>query len=112
MIRGATKVYNRFHDHTKTTRKSRLRELHSIVDRVVLDSYGWTDIPSACDYFLDYEIDEAAWGRRKKPYRYRWPDPVREEVLARLLASTRNALPRSPRWRRAFCGQERKKKYL
>ena len=25
-------------------------------------------------------------GRRKKPYRYRWPDAVRDEVLARLLA--------------------------
>ena len=35
---------------------------------------------------LDYEIDEATWGRKKKPYRYRWPDPVRDEVLARLLA--------------------------
>ena len=24
--------------------------------------------------------------RRKKPWRYRWPDPVRDEVLVRLLA--------------------------
>ena len=35
---------------------------------------------------LDYDIDEATWGRKKKPYRYRWPDTVRDEVLARLLA--------------------------
>ena len=56
------------------------------MDRAVLDAYGWTDIPTDCDFLLDYEIDEATWGRKKKPYRYRWPDSVRDEVLARLLA--------------------------
>ena len=56
------------------------------MDRAVLDAYGWTDIPTDCDFLLDYEIDEATWGRKKKPYRYRWPDTVRDEVLARLLA--------------------------
>ena len=56
------------------------------MDRAVLDAYGWTDIPTDCDFLLDYEIDEATWGRKKKPYRYRWPDPVRDEVLTRLLA--------------------------
>ena len=49
-------------------------------------AYGWTDVPTACDFFLDHAIDEATWGRKKKPYRYRWPDSVRDEVLARLLA--------------------------
>ena len=34
---------------------------------------------------IDYEIDEEEWGNRKNPYRYRWPDAVRDEVLARLL---------------------------
>ena len=52
----------------------------------VLDAYGWTDIPTDCEFLLDYEIDEATWGRKKKPYRYRWPDTVCDEVLARLLA--------------------------
>ena len=47
---------------------------------------GWTDISTDCDFLLDYEIDEATWGRKKKPYRYLWPDAVRDEVLARLLA--------------------------
>ena len=56
------------------------------MDRAVLDAYGWTDIPTDCDFLLDYEIDEATWGRKKKPYRYRWPDSIRDEVLARLLA--------------------------
>ena len=35
--------------------------------------------------FLDYEIDEEEWGDKKKPWRYRWPDEVRDEMLARLL---------------------------
>jgi hypothetical protein len=51
----------------------------------VLDAYGWPDIPTACEFLLDYEIDEDEWGTKKKPYRYRWPDDVRDEVLARLL---------------------------
>ena len=56
------------------------------MDRAVLDAYGWTDIPTDCDFLLDYEIDKATWGRKKKPYRYRWPDTIRDEMLARLLA--------------------------
>ena len=55
------------------------------MDRTVLNAYGWTDIPTDCEFLLDYEIDEEDWGTRKKPYRYRWPDDVRDEVLARLL---------------------------
>ena len=55
------------------------------MDRAVLDAYGWTDIPTDCEFLLDYEIDEETWGNKKKPYRYRWPDDVRDEVLARLL---------------------------
>jgi hypothetical protein len=34
---------------------------------------------------LDYEIAEEEWGNKKKPYRYRWPDDMRDEVLGRLL---------------------------
>ena len=84
---GMTKTYNRFHDpYENDPDISQLRELHAAMDCAVLDAYGWTDIPTDCDFLLDYEIDEAAWGRKKKPYRYRWPNPVRDEVLARLLA--------------------------
>ena len=84
---GLTKTYNRFHDPEETCFADivRLRELHAAMDRAVLDAYGWTDIPIACEFLLDYEIDEEDWGTRKKPYRYRWPDDVRDEVLARLL---------------------------
>ncbi len=83
---GLTKTYNRFHDPYETgPAVQKLRDLHAAMDRAVLDAYGWTDIPTACDFLLDYEIDEETWGARKKPYRYRWPDEVRDEVLARLL---------------------------
>ena len=84
---GMTKTYNRFHDIYETDQRIvALRELHAAMDRAVLETYGWTDIPTDCEFLLDYEVDEAAWGRKKKPYRYRWPDTVRDEMLARLLA--------------------------
>ena len=83
---GLTKTYNRFHDPDETHPDiARLRELHTAMDRAVLDAYGWTDIPTHCEFLLDYEVDEEDWGTRRKPYRYRWPDEVRDEVLARLL---------------------------
>ena len=56
------------------------------MDRAVLDAYGWTDIPTDCEFLFDYEIDdEEQASTPKKPYRYRWPDEVRDEMLARLL---------------------------
>ena len=93
---GLTKTYNRFHDpNEQHPELLRLRALHAEMDRAVLAAYGWTDLDTTCDFYLDYEIDEATWsdsprrvsagGDKKKPYRYRWPDAVRDEVLARLL---------------------------
>ena len=83
---GMTKTYNRFHDPDETDPDiAELRALHTAMDRAVLDAYGWNDIPTDCEFLLDYAIDEEEWGRRKKPYRYRWPDATRDEVLARLL---------------------------
>ena len=84
---GLTKTYNRFHNpDERDIEIAKLRELHAAMDRAVLDAYGWSDIPTDCEFLLDYEIDEEEWGRRKKPWRYRWPDEIRDEVLARLLA--------------------------
>ena len=84
---GMTKTYNRFHNPDERSMEIvRLRELHAGMDRAVLDAYGWSDIPTDCEFLLDYEIDEEGWGNKKKPYRYRWPDDVRDEVLARLMA--------------------------
>jgi len=83
---GLTKTYNRFHDpYEQSAAITELRERHAAMDRAVLEAYGWPDIPTTCAFLLDYEIDEAEWGSKKKPYRYRWPDAVRDEVLARLL---------------------------
>jgi hypothetical protein len=83
---GLTKTYNRFHDpYENEPDILKLRELHAAMDRAVLDAYGWKDIPTDCEFLLDYEIDEEEWGDKKRPWRYRWPDDVRDEVLARLL---------------------------
>ena len=48
-----------------------------------------TDIPTDCDFLLDYQEEgddnEPAPTKglqKKKPWRYRWPDAVRDEVLA------------------------------
>ena len=84
---GLTRTYNRFHDpEDRDPRIARLRQLHAEMDRAVLDAYGWTDISTDCECLLDFEIDEETWGKKKKPWRYRWPDEVRDKVLARLLA--------------------------
>ena len=83
---GLTRTYNRFHDPNEDAADiATLRTLHAAMDRAVLDAYGWPDIPTDYEFLLDYEIDEDEWGTRKKPYRYRWPDDIRDEVLARLL---------------------------
>ena len=101
---GLTKTYNRFHDrdHDQTEADPeivagirRLRELHVGMDRAVLEAYDWHDLAerATCEFLLDYEEEEdddeteVRPGRRqkKKPWRYRWPDDFRDEVLARLL---------------------------
>jgi hypothetical protein len=86
---GLTKTYNRFHDPGERSPEiKKLRELHDAMDRAMLDAYGWTDLVPTCEFLLDYEEDEEdenGTSRRKKPWRYRWPDDFRDEVLARLL---------------------------
>jgi hypothetical protein len=89
---GLTKLYNRFHDPDKRDVEIRkLRDLHADMDHAVLEAYGWTDIPTTCEFILDYadEDEDGELGkasRKKKPWRYRWPDEVRDEVQGRLLA--------------------------
>ncbi len=83
---GLTETYNRFNDPDERNAEIvKLRELHAAMDRAVLDACGWSDIPTDCEFLLDYEIDEEEWGNKKKPWRYRWPEAVHDEVLARLL---------------------------
>jgi hypothetical protein len=87
---GLTKTYNRFHDPEESDPDIlKLRELHDAMDRAVFDAYSWTDIQPTCGFFLDYEDDEdetpGKASKRRKPWRYRWPDDVRDQVLGRLL---------------------------
>jgi hypothetical protein len=87
---GLTDFYNRFHDPNSSAPDiMRMRELHDAMDRAVLTAYGWTDLaervatdPDAMARHLteDTEEDEKYQGR------YFWPAPIRDEVLARLLA--------------------------
>jgi hypothetical protein len=85
---GLTKIYNRFHDpDERSNAVGELRGLHDAMDHAVLYSYGWTDLRPTCEFELEWQDDEAENGRRRrKPWRYRWPEPIRDEVLARLLA--------------------------
>ena len=88
---GLTKTYNRFHDPDEHDPQIlKLRALHDDVDRAVLDAYDWTDIRPTCTFVLDYEEaeddeDEGGKRKKKKPWRYRWPDDIRDDVLARLM---------------------------
>lgn len=97
---GLTKTYNRFHDpNERSADILKMRELHAAMDRAVLAAYGGDlaklTIPP-CEFLLDYEDEEgddgdpgasapAARRAKKKPWRYRWPDTFRDEVLALLL---------------------------
>lgn len=88
---GLNKVYNRFHDPNEGSESIlRLRELHGNMDRIVLDAYGWQDIKPINEFLLDYDeledVEDTFSKRKKKPWRYRWQEATRDEVLARLLA--------------------------
>ena len=91
--KGLTETYNRFHKKCDTDAEiATLQQLHADVDRAVLDAYGWTDLQPRLDFILDYEGDEdgeSASNDSKKPWRYRWVDEDRDEVLARLLELNR-----------------------
>ncbi|TBG18921.1 hypothetical protein ELG80_09040 [Rhizobium leguminosarum] len=81
---GITKTYNRFHDPAERSKGiDRLRELHSTMDRAVLQAYGWDDLAARAEpTFLDNtnEDDQTYQGRLF------WPSEFRDEVMARLLA--------------------------
>ena len=91
--KGLTAIYNAFHDpNCDNSGILRLRELHLNMDRAVLDAYNWRDINPKCVFIpkFDDEGEEDESGRpSKKRYRYRWPDEIRDEVLARLLELNR-----------------------
>jgi len=69
---GLARTCNRFHDPGERSPDIlKLRELHASMDKAVLGVYGWSDITTACEFFLDFEIDEEEGGDRKEPWRYR-----------------------------------------
>jgi hypothetical protein len=87
---GLTETYNRFHNPDERHPDIlKLRQLHQECDKAVLNAYGWTDIPTDCEFILDYEEEEegeeSSKRQNKKPWRYRWPEEIHDEVLARLL---------------------------
>jgi hypothetical protein len=91
---GLTKTYNRFHDEgNRDPDIAELRRLHAVMDAAVLRAYGWDDLatraadPATCQFIPDFtETDEDTGLEIPKNIRYRWPDELRDEVLARLLA--------------------------
>jgi len=106
---GLTKTYNRFRDpHEQSEGILELRRLHGLMDGAVLRAYGWDDLAESarCEFLLDYEDGDQVSGdggqgedsgpdtrsltpgprrRKRLPWRLRWPDEFRDEVLARLL---------------------------
>jgi hypothetical protein len=86
---GLTSIYNAFHDpDCDDAEISDLRQAHDDLDHTVLNAYRWTDI-KLCNEFIaefdDNEEEDESSVPSKKKYRYRWPDEIRDEVLARLL---------------------------
>ena len=70
---GLTKTYSRFHDpDERSTDILELRRLHGVMDRAVLEAYGWEDLvrTATCEFLLDFEEDEDddehGGGRRRK----------------------------------------------
>jgi hypothetical protein len=75
---GLTKTYNRFHHPSETSPDIlKLREMHSAMDRAVLDAYGWTDLKPTCEFPA---------GLRRRGRRRRGRRQAPEEALALPLA--------------------------
>jgi hypothetical protein len=87
--KGLTALYNEFHNPDSCWPEiGELRELHDAMDRAALVAYGWQDIQPVCAFYSEFDDgeEEGDGGRpRRKKYRYRWPDDIRDDVLARLL---------------------------
>ncbi len=80
---GLTVTYNRFADpEERAADIIHLRELQAAMDRAVLDAYGWTDLYPVAIHEREWETEE---GEHPAPWRLRWPEADRDEVLARLL---------------------------
>ena len=73
---GLTKLYNLFHDpDEKSEDIQNFRKIHVELDSKVSESYGWTDLDLAHGFF-----------NTKQGITYTICEPVRQEILDRLLA--------------------------
>jgi hypothetical protein len=85
--RGLTEIYNFFNNPEEHDQFiEHLRELHSAMDREVLDAYGWIDLNPFASHEREWEAQE---GENPAPWRLRWPEADRGVVLARLLELNR-----------------------
>jgi hypothetical protein len=81
---GMTKTYNRYHDQTETVDDiKRLRELHTAMDRAVLEAYGWHDLVARAEPIF---LNEAKEENQIYQGRLFWTSDFRDEIIARLLA--------------------------
>ncbi|MBC3382975.1 DNA methyltransferase [Pseudomonas sp. SWRI179] len=80
---GFTQLYNLYHNpQCKAENIEQLRKFHRELDSMVLSQYGWKDIVLEYVFESEYEVDDG----KTIPWRYRWPENIRDEILARLLA--------------------------
>ena len=71
-------------DHLDTEDDSQLPD--GLQERIDSGELFFWDANDALDFQGQLQACGAITGRRKLPWRYRWPDAVRDDVLARLLA--------------------------
>jgi len=80
---GLTKLSNRLNSPDDLSPEvRRLRELHSSMDKAVLEAYGWGDITPVYEFSGDYENEDGSQGS----VRLNFSEEVRDEILRRLLA--------------------------
>lgn len=91
---GLTDIYSLFHNPNITDKDiCEFRTSHVNLDKSVLSAYDWDDIVLQYIFEQDYEVDEG----KSIPWRYRWPDDIRDEVLSRLLALNKERHQREAR---------------
>ncbi len=80
---GLTTLYNHFHNPDETDPDiAHLRALHQTLDAAMFTAYGWHDLRPTCEYQRD---------PNRPRWHLRWPQPLADEVLARLLTAHHNA---------------------
>ena len=86
---GLTKTYNRFHDPGEMSYDIvELRRLHEAMDRVGTRCLRLDESPTDLRVLSRSSMRRRTMRsttRKKKRFRYRWPDEIRDDVLARLL---------------------------